>query len=153
MGLIDIASGASVWRGYDYYTGKKVLRYKKINDNTFSGKVNGSGKDYDVTINLEHPRTSTCTCPHANGKRIICKHMVALYFTAFPKEAERFYNDTIKAQQEEEERQDNLENALVEHISKMKKSELQEALLQVLFDGPEWQYEHFLRDHIREYWE
>ena len=112
-----------------------------------------NGADYDVEINLEHPRSSKCNCPHANGKRIICKHMVALYFTAFPKEAERFYNDTIKAQQEEEERQENLENALVEHISKMKKSELQEALLQVLFDGPEWQYEHFLRDYVPEYWD
>ena len=153
MGLIDLASGASLWRGYDYYTGKKVLRYKKINDNTFGGKVNGSGKDYDVTINLEHPRTSTCTCPHANGKRIVCKHMVALYFAVFPKEAERLYKEAVKAEQEEEERQDKLQGLLVEYVSRMKKSELQETLLQVLFDGPEWQYEHFLRDHIREYWE
>ena len=151
MGLIDLASGASLWRGYDYYTGKKVLRYKKINDNTFSGKVNGSGKDYDVTINLEHPRTSTCTCPHANGKRIVCKHMVALYFAVFQKEAERLYKEAVKAEQEEEERQDKLQGLLVEYVSRMKKSELQETLLQVLFDGPEWQYEHFLRDHIREY--
>ena len=153
MGLIDLASGTSLWRGYDYYTGKKVLRYKKVNDNTYSGKVSGNGADYDVEISLEHPRTSTCTCPHANGKRIICKHMVALYFAAFPKEAEQFYKDSVQAEQEEEERQDKLQGLLVEYVSRMKKSELQETLLQVLFDGPEWQYEHFLRDHIREYWE
>ena len=153
MGLIDLASGASLWRGYDYYTGKKVLRHKKINDNTYSGKVSGSGKDYDVTINLEHPRTSTCACPHANGKRIVCKHMVALYFAVFPKEAERLYKEAVKAEQEEEERQVKLENALAKHISKMKKEDLQNALWQLLMDGPEWQYEHFLRDHIREYWE
>lgn len=153
MGLIDLASGASLWRGYDYFTSKRVLSHKKINDNTYSGKVNGSGKDYDVTINLEHPRTSTCTCPHANGKRIICKHMVALYFAVFPKEAERLYKEAVKAEQEEEERQVKLENALAKHISKMKKEDLQNALWQLLMDGPEWQYEHFLRDYVPEYWD
>ena len=29
----------------------------------------------------------------------------------------------------------------------MKKSELQEALLQLLFDGPEWQYDRFVREN------
>ena len=153
MGLIDLASGTSVWRGYDYFQGKKVLRYKKINDHTFAGKVNGSGADYDITINLEHPRTSICTCPHANGKRIICKHMVALYFAVFPKEAERFYKEAVQAEQEEEVRQEKLENALANHISKMKKEDLQNALWQVLMDGPEWQYERFLRDYVPKYWE
>ncbi|MBR7033830.1 MAG: SWIM zinc finger family protein [Clostridia bacterium] len=153
MGLIDLASGASLWRGYDYFTSKRVLSHKKINDNTYSGKVGGNGADYDVEINLEHPRSSKCNCPHADGKRIICKHMAALYFAVFPKEADRFYNEALQAEQEEEERQDKLQGLLVEYVSRMKKSELQETLLQVLFDGPEWQYEHFLRDHIREYWE
>jgi len=153
MGLIDLASGASAWRGYDYYQGKKVLHYKKINDHTYSGKVNGSGRDYDVEINLDKPRTSKCNCPHADGKRIICKHMVALYFAVFPKEAERFYNEALQAEQEEEERQDKLQRLVVDYVSKMKKDELQEALLEVLLNGPEWQYEHFLRDNIREYWE
>jgi hypothetical protein len=32
MGLVDIASGASVWRGYDYYEDRKVVVYEKIND-------------------------------------------------------------------------------------------------------------------------
>ena len=30
----------------------------------------------------------------------------------------------------------------------MKKSELQQALLQVLFDGPDWQNERFIRDYV-----
>lgn len=79
--------------------------------------------------------------------------MVALYFAVFPKEAQRFYRDTVIAQEEEEERQEKLENALIDHVSKMRKADLEEALLQVLFDGPEWQYEQFLREHIDEYWE
>ena len=33
--------------------------------------------------------------------------------------------------------------------NKMKKSELQEALLRLLYEGPEWQYDRFIRDNIR----
>ena len=29
----------------------------------------------------------------------------------------------------------------------MKKAELQQALLELLYDGPEWQYERFLQEH------
>ncbi len=152
MGLIDLASGASAWRGYVYYQDKRVRFYAKTGDYQYVGKVSGSGEnEYSVAIDLEHPRSSKCSCPHASGKRLVCKHMVALYFAVFPKQAEQFYNDVIRAEQEEEERQERLENSLVKYVSKMKKSELQEALLQLLFDGPEWQYDCFLRDYIEEY--
>ena len=40
-----------------------------------------------------------------------------------------------------------MENKLITFVSKMKKDELQQALLEMLFDGPEWQYERFLREH------
>ncbi len=153
MGLIDRASGASLWRGYDYYTGKKVLLCKRIDDHVYAGKVSGNGADYDVEINLEKPYSSKCNCPHANGRRIVCKHMVAMYFTAFPKEAERFYEEAVCAMEEEEERQERLEKALEKCITKMGKAKLQDALWQLLVDGPEWQYERFLRDYVPEYWE
>ena len=36
----------------------------------------------------------------------------------------------------------------------MGKNELQQALLEVLFDGPEWQYERFIRENgLEEKWE
>ncbi len=86
MGLLDLASGASVWRGYEYYKDGSVLLKKKITDHEYSGSLRGSGnKHYDVFIDIEHPRKSHCNCPHANGKRIICKHQVALYFRFFRK--------------------------------------------------------------------
>lgn len=148
MGLLDLASGNSLWRGYDYFEEKKVQSVRQINDGCYEGVVSGSGqKFYHVTINLSHPRTSKCNCPHADGKRIICKHMVALYFTVFPEEAKRIYEEAIAAQEEEEKRQEELENKLVAYVSKMKKAELQQVLLELLYDGPEWQYERFLREH------
>lgn len=148
MGLLDLASGNSLWRGYDYFEEKKVQDVRKIEDGCYEGVVSGSGKKlYHVTINLPHPRTSKCNCPHADGKRIICKHMAAMYFTVFPEEAKRFYEEVIAAQEEEEKQQEELENKLITFVSKMKKDELQQALLEMLFDGPEWQYERFMREH------
>lgn len=38
---------------------------------------------------MEHPRKSKCNCPHADGRRVICKHMIALLFTASPEAANK----------------------------------------------------------------
>lgn len=54
---------------------------------------------------------------------------------------------SIAVQEEEEKRQGELENKLVTFVSKMKKAELQQVLLELLYDGPEWQYEKFLHEH------
>ena len=79
MGLLECASGASVWRGYDYYIENKVLSFKKEENGYYTATVSGSSKSpYMVELHLDHPRKSKCNCPHANGKRIICKHMVAV---------------------------------------------------------------------------
>lgn len=149
MGLIECASGNSVWRGYDYYKEKRVSRLIRTDDTVYSATVAGSDSNaYAVTIDATHPRKSKCNCPHADGKQIICKHMVAVYFTAFPKEAERIYNEAMAYEEEEEKRQEELSDKLVTYIGKMKKDDLQGALLQVLFDGPEWQYDKFIREYM-----
>ena len=143
MSLIDLASGASAWRGYNYYKDGKVLRCLRTEEARYAGEVSGSnGEVYHVRLDLEHPRRSECTCPHAAGKRIVCKHQVALYFTAFPEEAEKYYREVIEAEEE---------MAVIDRVRKMKKSELQDALLELLFNGPEWQYERFAREQLRDY--
>lgn len=52
----------------------------------------------------------------------------------------------MACQAEEEKRQEDLEDKVCRYIQRMKKSELQRALLQLLFDGPEWQYDRFIRE-------
>ena len=42
MGLIEIASGDSVWRGMDYYENHKVVSWNKSGDLTYEGVVSGS---------------------------------------------------------------------------------------------------------------
>ena len=92
MGILECASSASAWRGYEYFKWKKVAIIQKSDDSVFRASVSGNGNSpYSVEIDVAHPRKSKCNCPHADGRRIICKHMVALYFTAFPKEAKRPY--------------------------------------------------------------
>lgn len=50
-------------------------------------------------------------------------------------------------EEEEEQRQEEREDKLIAYIGKCKKQELQQMLLQLLFDGSEWQYERFLEEH------
>ena len=76
-------------RNGDYYKEKRVVELNKINENEYSSIVKGTN-NYNVHLDIEHPRKSSCNCPLANGKRIICKHIVATYFTAFPNEAVSF---------------------------------------------------------------
>ena len=148
MGLLECASGASVWRGYDYYKEKKVVTLEETEANIFTAKVSGnSSEPYSVELHIDHPRKSKCNCPHADGKRIICKHIVAAYFTVLPEEADKFYAEAMAYQEEEEKRQDELSDKVCHYVWHMKKSELQDALLQLLFEGPEWQFDRFVREN------
>ena len=148
MGILECASGESAWRGYDYYKNKKVVCLTEIDANRFSARVSGNSRaPYSVELDMNHPRKCKCSCPHANGRRIICKHMVAVYFTVHPEAAEQFYTEAMAYQEEAEARAEALYDKVCKYVSHMKKSELEEALLRVLFDGPEWQFDHFVRDN------
>lgn len=149
MGLINIASGNSTWRGLDYYKENKVSDYKKISDSEYEGIVNGSnGKKYNVFMNIKHPRKSKCDCPHAKDKRIICKHIVALYFTAFPDEVDKFLKEVEEAEKEYEAYEEELYNKTIKYINSMSKNELKEALIEILNVAPEWVYDRFVRDRV-----
>ena len=155
MGLLECASGLSVWRGYECFKEKKVQSIKQVDKSVFIATVQGSASTpYSVELHIDHPRKSTCNCPHANGRRIICKHIVAVYFTVLPDEAEKFYKEALVNDEVEEKRQDALSERVIRCVDKMGKNELQQALLEVLFDGPEWQYERFIRENgLEEKWE
>ena len=152
MSILTVASGQSVYRGYEYYKANKVQRMEQIGEGKISASVSGSGGSvYNVQINVDHVRKSQCTCPHAAGKRIVCKHMVAVYFTAFPAEAQKYIAELEEYWEEEEQREQETEERLIAYVRKMKKGEAQEALLQLLFDGPEWQYDRFVEEYLGEW--
>ena len=69
MGLIEAASGEFVWRGTDYYEEKKVLSWEETGYEQYNGTVKGQVV-YQVHLDAERPRRSTCSCLFAQGRRV-----------------------------------------------------------------------------------
>lgn len=108
MGILNQARASVIQRGYEYYKDKKVINFRKESDTVFYGSVKGT-TTYDVKININHTVKNTyCNCPFAKDNRKICKHMVALYFTAFPNEAEQYIENIAEQERIEEERFDEM---------------------------------------------
>lgn len=105
MAFYDSASGASLWRGYDYFRDGNVSECCPISDHEFEGRVSGSeGAEYHVRIDIDHPRKSTCDCPFAKDRVVVCKHKVTLYFEALPSSADAFLRDMEERERLYEER-------------------------------------------------
>lgn len=133
MSIRTLASGASAWRDYEYYTDKKVISITQTGENEYTGEVAGTAPaPYQVKINTAHIRQSRCNCPHADGRRVICKHMVALFFTAFPDEAEDYFDEVEEYELEEEQRIEAHYAALRSYVKSLSKKELQEQLFEAL---------------------
>ncbi len=64
----------------------------------------------------------------------MCKHMIALYFTAEPKAAENFLKEVEKWEAEEEEREQQHYEDVKKYVKSLSKTELQEQLLEVLLE-------------------
>lgn len=147
MSIFTSASGKSVYRGYDYFLDDKVSNLVKISDIEYEALVQGSEeKPYKVHLNINKPKTSVCDCPFANGRRI-CKHMMAVYFMAFPDEAERYKRQLEEHEAEEERREQEYEEIcakVLDTIESMSADDLKQVLSQLLFEGPEWQFERFV---------
>ena len=138
MGLLDIASGNSFWRGYDYFKEGNVLNLERIDDHKYKGQVIGSGNDpYDVVIDLEHPKRSTCTCPHAEGTRRVCKHKVALYFSLYPEAAEKALKEAAEWEAEEEKCWQDECKEIERYVNSLSKQQLREELLWRIIDEKE----------------
>ncbi len=148
MGLISISSANSIWKGLDYYNNKKVIDYRKISSYEYVGRVEGTNKKYNVSINIEHPRKSTCNCPHAKDKRIICKHMIALYFTIFPKEEKAFLKEVEEGEKKYNEYREESYKKTIKYLNQLSKEELKETILELLETSPEWVYNKFIKEKI-----
>lgn len=142
--LVHLASSASFSRGISYYQSKSVLGSEQLETGLYKGKVKGSqGKVYDVNIDINHPRKSTCNCPFASGRRVICKHMVALYFSKFPQQADAVLASWEAEVLEEEKRYQEWESEyaidrqreleeITAYVKKLSEEEVREALISAL---------------------
>ena len=55
---------------------------------------------------------------------------------------------TIEYEEEEERRQEELDKKVVAYIKSLSKEELRQPLYEVLYDGADWVFERFVREHI-----
>lgn len=135
MGLIETASANSVWRGMDYYENRKVVSWAQTGTFAYDGIVSGSeGNKYTVHIETNHPRRSTCNCPFAEGRRVVCKHMIALYFTAVPNAADDYLRQVEEWEAEEQEREKQHYEDLRKYVNQLSKAELRERLYDALVE-------------------
>ncbi len=85
LSILGMASGASLWRGFDYVGPGRVQNLRPAGEGAFDAEVEGSANlPYTVHVDAAHVRQSYCDCPHAAGTRRICKHMVATVFAVHP---------------------------------------------------------------------
>lgn len=148
MSILTAASSKSAWRGYEYFMEDKVQFIKKLDGTHFVGAVTGSeAEPYSVTIDIEHPKRSTCDCPFANGLKV-CKHMVAIYFAAFPEEAIKFKSAIDRALEEVEQYREELTGRIDKYINKLNKAQLKDLALNLIYELPEYEFERFVRDYI-----
>ena len=140
--LVRLASGQSCWKGLHYFRNGRVRSFSQVSDMTFEGIVDGSeGRQYHVHIDVEHPRKSHCDCPFAEGRRVICKHQVALYFATHSGADKKFETDCERANEEyeryleEEERQRHIR--IERYVNSLTKAELREQLLSRMLNEDE----------------
>ena len=135
MGLLDLSSNQSFWKGYEYYTQNKVLSCVQTGNGQYTGQVSGSDSTvYDVSIDIIHPKRSICNCPHAEGQRRICKHKVAMYCSLFPEQAEKIIQEAEDYERQEEQRIDELHKEIEKYVNSLSKEELRRELLWRMID-------------------
>ena len=74
--------------------------------------------------------------------------MVALYFTLHPDKAQEFGREEREVAEAWERAQIEREQKVYDYVCKMKKDELSDALLRLLFEGPQWQFDEFAEEHL-----
>ena len=79
--LLSSASGASIWRGYDYFKEGKVEAYEQLAENIFESRIQGSAEDPHHTVtrhrasqalSLRLPfRKRQASCLQAHGRIVL----------------------------------------------------------------------------------
>ena len=151
-------------RAYYYYENDYVHNLHRENGHVITATVEGSSDTpYNVRIDLIHPHASECTCPYAE-KGKMCKHMAAVFFTAFPEEAQEYeaYSEGEGYDAYEEDfawdTRDrdylpaNYEHLLDMFLAALDEREKEQLLREVLNRHPRETYDHYLRHRYQKKW-
>jgi uncharacterized Zn finger protein len=138
MSFWSSASNNSQWRGLDYFEQGKVTSFKQVADSVYESYIGGTAASpYQTVIDVSHPRKSHCDCPFAEGRRVICKHMVALFFTIFPSEVDVFLHEVKEYNKEVERQEQEHYKKLEQYVKSLKKEDLQRELYNALVESEE----------------
>ncbi len=150
MSLLTCASIASVFYGCQLAEQKRVSNVKQVEPGIYSGTVLGSDDvSYETMINVPHARAlSKCNCTHASGRRVVCEHMVALFFTVFPDEIKKYHKECKEAEKQAETDRIQAAKDVEKLIKTMPRKDLEIATRFLLLHGPEWLYDKFVRYFI-----
>ena len=140
MGLIDLASSKSMWRGLDYYQNGNVIDVHNIEDSRYAAKVrNNADTVYDVIVDLDKVRNSQCSCPFKKDKpKAICKHIVAAYFAIFPKEADDLQRAYEEWEAGAEEREAQHLKELEEYVNSLSIEDLRSMVLDHILEQEQY---------------
>lgn len=117
----------------------KIISFQKISETEYECEIKGnSDKTYKVKIDTLHLRKSKCTCPHTDGRRVVCKHMVALYFTIYPKKARDYVRTVEEYEREEEQREQKRYEEVIKYVNSMTKEELRSFVITTLMEDERW---------------
>jgi len=148
MSILTAASAKTAWRGFEYYQNQKVCYSEKLDESHYGGVVKGSSSNpYKVVIDLEHPKRSTCDCPFANGHKV-CKHMVAVFFEAFPEEAYWYKFKTDQENEEAERYWEELPDRIEQCVNRLTVKQLRELVFVLINELPEDEVERFVMEYI-----
>ena len=129
MGIVEKAPKKIVWRAIEYYKQNKVLEVHENGKDCYSAIVDGSGKTkYNVFIDVKHPKKCTCTCPFSKENDVICKHMVATFFSVNPDYIADFEEDERRYSEDKDYRWQKDKERLKAFARKMSKEELVDEL-------------------------
>lgn len=136
--FLNKASNANQWKGYYYYKEGKVLSTTYLSEDKVKAIVKGSGNNnYEVILDLDKPTKSECNCPFATGRKILCKHKVAAFYSLFPKyalELEEIQNEFEREEREIEFRREQIYKRIIEEVDNMSIERLKQIAISYLYD-------------------
>lgn len=76
--------------GYIYYLENRAQSCEQVDNYRLQSEIlEIANTPYQVSLDIEYPEKSSCTCPYARRDRL-CKHMIATYFSIFLYEADDY---------------------------------------------------------------
>ncbi len=150
MDVLTTASLKAKRSGYYCYKNDCVKEVKEVTARVFEARIiEDSGEIVTVKLDLNKTGKSACNCKQASGKRVVCMHMVAVFFKLFPAEAKRYYDEYLKPYDGVYERILKKQN-FKKYLLKADRAELIDVICELLDSCTDKTLDRFLEERTKE---